>query len=141
MIWYSETADGIEPDDLDGFFVGWPNPPSPEAHLRLLRGSAAVVLARDGEPGRDGRVIGFITAITDGVIAAYIPLLEVLPTYQARGIGGELIRRMLAKLADYYMIDLLCDAELQPYYERFGMRRATGMMARNYERQAGRPAD
>ena len=141
MIWYSETADGIEPDDLDGFFVGWPNPPSPEAHLRLLRGSAAVVLARDGEPGRDGRVIGFITAITDGVIAAYIPLLEVLPNYQARGIGGELVRRMLAKLADYYMIDLLCDAELQPYYERFGMRRATGMMARNYERQAGRPAD
>lgn len=141
MIWYSETADGIEPDDLDGFFVGWPNPPSPEAHLRLLRGSAAVVLARDGEPGRHGRVIGFITAITDGVIAAYIPLLEVLPTYQARGIGGELVRRMLAKLADYYMIDLLCDAELQPYYERFGMRRATGMMARNYERQAGRPAD
>lgn len=139
MIWYSESTEGIAPEDLDGFFVGWPNPPSPETHLRLLRGSAAVVLARDGEPSQDGPVVGFITAVTDGVLAAYIPLLEVLPEYQERGIGGELVRRMLSRLSDYYMVDLLCDTDLQPYYERFGMHRATGMLARNYERQSGRP--
>lgn len=139
MIWYSSSADEVTADDLIGFFVGWPSPPAPETHLRLLRGSDAVVLARDGEPGHDGRVVGFITAITDGVLAAYIPLLEVLPEYQQRGIGGELVRQMLTRLADYYMVDLLCDADLQPFYERFGMRRASGMLARNYERQAGRP--
>jgi hypothetical protein len=32
----------------------------------------------------NGRVIGFITAVTDKVLSAYIPLLEVLPAY--RGI-------------------------------------------------------
>ncbi len=139
MIWYTDSTAGITPDDLAGFFVGWPNPPSPETHLRLLRGSGAVVLARDGEPERDGHVVGFITAITDGVLAAYIPLLEVLPEYQQQGIGGELVRRMLERLADYYMVDLLCDADLQPYYERFGMRRGTGMFVRNFELQPGRP--
>jgi ribosomal protein S18 acetylase RimI-like enzyme len=135
MIHYSTILDGVTADHLrGGFFVGWPNPPSAEAHLRLLRGSAKVVLARQGE---DGDVVGFITAISDGVMAAYIPLLEVLPAYQERGIGAELVRRMLDQLQDFYMVDLLCGPELQPYYEQFGMRRAVGMMVRNYDRQSG----
>lgn len=141
MIWYSESADDLTAADLQGFFVGWPNPPAPETHLRLLRGSSHIVLARDGEMEQGGAVVGFITAVSDGVLSAYIPLLEVLPEYQDRGIGSELVRRMVDRLSDYYMVDLLCDTELQPYYERFAMRRATGMMLRNYDRQAGRPVD
>jgi len=141
MIWYSESADDLTAADLQGFFVGWPNPPAPETHLRLLRGSSHIVLARDGEMEQGGAVVGFITAVSDGVLSAYIPLLEVLPEYQDRGIGSELVRRMLDRLSDYYMVDLLCDTELQPYYERFAMRRAAGMMLRNYDRQAGRSVD
>lgn len=141
MIWYSESADDLTAADLQGFFVGWPNPPAPKTHLRLLRGSSHIVLARDGEMEQGGAVVGFITAVSDGVLSAYIPLLEVLPEYQDRGIGSELVRRMLDRLSDYYMVDLLCDTELQPYYERFAMRRATGMMLRNYDRQAGRSVD
>ena len=34
-------------------------------------------------------------------------------------------------------VDLLCDAELQGFYARLGMRPASGMMLRNYERQSG----
>ena len=141
MIWYCESADDLTAADLQGFFVGWPNPPAPETHLRLLRGSSHIVLARDGEMDQGGAVVGFITAVSDGVLSAYIPLLEVLPEYQDRGIGSELVRRMVDRLSDYYMVDLLCDTELQPYYERFAMRRATGMMLRNYDRQAGRDVD
>jgi predicted N-acetyltransferase YhbS len=64
--------------------------------------------------------------------------LEVLPDYQHRGIGSELVRRMLAKFSDLYMIDLTCDVERQPFYEQFGMRPATGMMIRDFNNQAGR---
>ena len=138
MIDYTDSLDGITPATLAGFFDGWPNPPSPETHLRILAGSGAVVLAREIERGA---VVGFITAITDGVLSAYIPLLEVLPEYRGRGIGGELVRRMLAKLDGLYMIDLLCDADLQPWYTLHGMRPATGMMVRAYERQGGRMRD
>ena len=116
MIEYSESVDGVEARHLDGFFVGWPQPLSPERHLDLLRGSDHVVLARDGE-----RVVGFVTAISDGVLSAYVPLLEVLPEYQAQGIGTELVRRMLAKLESLYMVDLCCDADLEPFYRRLGL--------------------
>jgi hypothetical protein len=37
------------------------------------------------------------------------------------------------------MIDLLCDPDVQPFYGRLGMRPATGMLIRNYDRQSGRP--
>lgn len=136
MIRYTDSLDSIGADQLDGgFFVGWPNPPSPETHLRMLRGSAHVWLALDDD--KPDAVIGFVSAISDGVLAAYIPLLEVLPGYQRRGIGSELMRRMLQTLTGIYMVDLLCDAELQPYYERLGMHRAPAMLVRNFATQSG----
>lgn len=135
MIVYTEALDGVTADALrGGFFVGWPDPPSAEMHLRLLHQSDHVVLAVDDEIDS---VVGFVTAISDGVLCAYIPLLEVVPTYQGRGIGTELMRRMLVTLRRLYAVDLLCDPEVQPFYARLGMRPATGMMIRNYDRQSG----
>jgi ribosomal protein S18 acetylase RimI-like enzyme len=126
---YTDRLDGIEPRHLEGFFVGWPNSPSPERHLEILRGSAAVVLARDSQ-----NVVGFANAISDGVLSAYIPLLEVLPDYQGRGIGSELVRRLIDRLRGLYMIDLCCDAELEPFYRRLGfLTLDRGMGIRNYE--------
>lgn len=134
MIRYTESLDGIEPQDLDGFFVGWPSPPSPETHLQLLNGSDHAILAIDETTGR---VVGFVTAVSDGFLSAYIPLLEVLPDHQGQGIGSELTTRMLWRLRTLYMVDLRCDEAVQPFYERLGMRRALGMAVRNYERQSG----
>src|SRR3954452_21583622 len=105
----------MEPRHLEGFFVGWPKRPAAERHLEILRGSAAVVLARDAE-----NVVGFVNAISDGVLSAYIALLEVLPDYQGLGIGSELVRRLVDRLRGLYMIDLCCDAELEPFYRRLG---------------------
>jgi ribosomal protein S18 acetylase RimI-like enzyme len=134
MIRLLDATESITPEQLKGFFVGWPTPPTPEMHLRLLQKSDAVVLAVDDATPQ---VVGFITAISDGVLSAYIPLLEVLPAWQGQGIGHRLVERMLARLEPLYMVDLLCDADLQPFYARLGMRPATGMMVRNYARQRG----
>lgn len=136
MIEYTNSLDLVSVDQLrGGFFAGWPDPPSPEVHYRILAGSSAIVLAR--EPS--GAVVGFISAVSDGVSCAYIPHLEVLPAYQGQGIGAELVRRMLARLRHLYMIDLVCDPNVQPFYERLGMRPIVGMIARNYDRQACEP--
>ncbi|RHW38138.1 GNAT family N-acetyltransferase [Neobacillus notoginsengisoli] len=129
---YSHTLDGITAEMLSGFFVGWPNPPSLETHLKLLQNSSHIVLAMD-----DVKVVGFITAISDGVLSAYIPFLEVLPEYQSKGIGNELVNKMLEQLRGIYMIDLCCDDNLVPYYEKFGMFKSNGMLFRNYDRQSG----
>jgi ribosomal protein S18 acetylase RimI-like enzyme len=128
MIIYTGSLDGIGSEKLAGFFVGWPTPPSPDTHLEMLRRSAAVLLAVDDATGR---VVGFINAISDGVLSAFIPLLEVLPDYQGRGIGSELARRMLERLGDLYMVDLLCDPDLVPFYTRLGMTALHGMGKRN----------
>ena len=133
MIIYTDSLDNITPNDLHGFFVGWPQPPTPETHLRLLQGSYAVVLALN----ENGAVVGFITAISDGVMSATIPLLEVLPEYQHQGIGGQLVQLMLEKVRHLYAIDLTCDPDLQSFYGQFGMRPYTAMILRHYERQAG----
>ncbi len=133
MISYVDSAASVTPDQLDGFFVGWPDHPSSETHLKVLVNSDHVVLAVDDDTGM---VIGFITALSDGVLAAFIPLLEVLPAYQGRGIGTELVRRMLGKLSGLYAVDLICDPELQPFYTRLGMKPYTGMILRRYEAQA-----
>jgi GNAT superfamily N-acetyltransferase len=87
-----------------------------------------VVLAVDPA---SGDVVGFITAIGDGGLVAFIPLLEVLPAWRGQGIGRELVRRMLARLADRYAIDLVCDEDQVPFYERLGGTRGRAIMWRN----------
>jgi ribosomal protein S18 acetylase RimI-like enzyme len=130
---YSESADGITVGQLEGFFKGWPNPPSAKTLLRILQSSDHIVLAREEE---SGRVVGFITAISDGISAAYIPHLEVIASLQGHGIGSELVRRMVSRLRSLYMVDLVCDPDLQPFYERLGFRPYTAMVIRNYDRQS-----
>lgn len=132
---YRSNLDGIGVEQLsEHFFDGWPSPPSKATFLRLLEQSYAAELAVDDETGM---VIGFIQAISDGVLSAYIPLLEVVPEFQGKGIGTALTERMLKRLQGLYMIDLLCDTETQPFYEKQGMRRASGMMVRHYSNQNG----
>ena len=87
---YTTVIEDITSNQLNGFFVGWPNPPSPEVHLKLLEKSSHAVLAVDDE---SANVVGFITAISDGVLSAYIPFLEVLPPFQGQGIGQQLLKK------------------------------------------------
>ena len=134
IIAYTSSLEDVCAEMLDGgFFIDWLNPPSPLAHLRILQGSYLVWLAIDTKANN---VVGFINAISDGVLSAYIPLLEVLPDYQNKGIGSELVFRMLDSLKHLYMVDVLCDPHLQKYYAKFGMHDATGSILRNYERQS-----
>jgi GNAT superfamily N-acetyltransferase len=129
VIEYVEDPAGLNADQLGGgFFEGWPTPPSPERHLAHLRGAEVSIVAVDPA---DGMVVGFVTAIGDGTLTAFVPLLEVLPAYRGRGIGRELVRRVLARLADRYSIDLVCDPGLVPFYERLGGTVGTAIHWRN----------
>jgi GNAT superfamily N-acetyltransferase len=105
------------------FFEGWPSPPSEETFHAALRGSYAVEFAIVG----NDRVVGFVNALSDGVVAAFIPWLEVAPEYRGRGVGSRLMRRMLDRLGHLYSVDLLCDPPLVNYYRRFGLDPIPGM--------------
>ncbi len=128
MIYYTDDLASVREDMLHGFFVGWPRRPSARQHLAVLRGSYRSVVAIDEAAGR---VAGFVNMLSDGVLTAFIPWLEVLPGYQGQGVGGELMRRILDGTDRFYSVDLVCDAALVPYYARFGMLSASSALLRH----------
>lgn len=137
MVTFQNTLEGITPQMLNGgFFVEWGKiHPSPEKHLAILQNSAYIVLAIDDEINK---VVGFINAVSDKLLSAYIPLLEVLPPYKIRGIGVELVKRLMEQLKDFYMIDLTCDEKHIPFYEKLGMMRYNVVIIRNQDKRGGR---
>ena len=134
MYEYTKDLSCIQPGDLDGFFVGWPNPPSREKHLELLKCSyrSFVVVEQESR-----KVVGFVNAVSDGVLTAYIPLLEVLPEHKGVGIGSKLVDLMLDELSGLYMIDICHDEYMAPFYKRFGAMESHASIFRNYAAQAG----
>ncbi|MCL2365149.1 MAG: GNAT family N-acetyltransferase [Defluviitaleaceae bacterium] len=132
---YTTDVNNVTADMLEGFFVGWPNPPSSAMHLKILQSSYRAVVAIDADMNR---VVGFINAVSDGVLSAYIPLLEVVETHQGKGIGRQLVTRMLDECKDLYMVDICHDAELAPYYAQFGALQGHASIFRNYAAQSGK---
>ena len=132
MITYTDKIKDLKPEQLVGFFVGWPHPPSTNTHLKILQNSFRCILAMDGM-----RIVGFINAISDGILSVYIPLLEVLPQYQKKGVGSKLVKMMLEELSDFYLIDLVCDDKVKYFYKKFGMQHFNAMGIRNMDCQNG----
>lgn len=126
MITYQDTLEGVNPSQLEGFFIDWPKPLTGCRFYEVLSGSQNIWIARDGD-----QVVGFINSVGDGGFSAFIPLLEVRPQYQGRGIGSELVRRMMDTLSDHYSVDLVCETDLIPFYERAGLTKLTAMSSRN----------
>jgi ribosomal protein S18 acetylase RimI-like enzyme len=71
----------------------------------------------DGE-----KLIGYIDTVSNGVTDAYIQDLMVNPEYQDKGIGTELMNRTIAYLKErkIFMISVLFEEKLLPFYKRFG---------------------
>ena len=129
---YIHSAENIEHLKLNGFFVDWPDSPSPQRHLDILRASHGVELAIDTSTNQ---VVGFINVISDGIYSAYIPLLEVLPAYQGQGIGKELLNRIVARYHHLYILDACCDESVEEFYASKDFIKVSGMVRRNFESQ------
>lgn len=68
------------------------------------------------------KLVGFVDCVSNGVTDAYIQDLMVHPDFQGKGIGTELMNKMIEHLkeAGIYMISVLYDEELKDFYSRFG---------------------
>ena len=129
MIIYCDDIHDIFQGQLYGFFVGWKKPLTAESHYALLKGSTHFIAAVDNETDK---IVGFVTALSDGINSSFIPLLEVLPEYQGCGIGTTLMQKILTKLENVANVDLTCDIAVQSFYERFEMFKSNGMVLRKY---------
>jgi predicted N-acetyltransferase YhbS len=64
----------------------------------------------------------------------------VLSAHRGKGIGTEVVRRLLEMLDGLYMIDVMCDDDIRPFYERLGFAGSSGAIIHNYDWRAP-PAD
>jgi ribosomal protein S18 acetylase RimI-like enzyme len=70
---------------------------------------------------RENKLVGMGRIISDGVITGVICGVCVLPDYQSRGIGKEVISRLIQYCEQKRVIpQLLCVEKLEPYYEKLG---------------------
>jgi GNAT superfamily N-acetyltransferase len=73
--------------------------------------------------------------ISDGIITGILCGVCVSPDYQSKGIGKEIIDKLVHYCEQNRVIpQLLCDAALEPYYEKHGFRKFTIGMTKDIKR-------
>lgn len=88
-----------------------------EQLLQAVKNSQFVVAAWEGE-----RLVGFGRVLTDGVMHAMIYEMIIHPDYQGRGIGTQIIRKLIAWCDEHKIHDvqLFCARGKRGFYEKNG---------------------
>ena len=97
----------------------WSAAEKPEQLQRALADSHALVSAWVGD-----KLVGLGNAISDGHLVVYYPHLLVLPEFQHRGIGRELVRLLQAKYVGFHQQVLIADGAAVEFYRKCGFERA-----------------
>jgi ribosomal protein S18 acetylase RimI-like enzyme len=71
---------------------------------------------------RDGQLIGFVRAVTDGRFRAYIEDCVVSQHCRRDGVATELLAVLMRDLANIDVVSLFCSPELVPVYKQSGFR-------------------
>ncbi|MGG4091088.1 GNAT family N-acetyltransferase [Paenibacillus sp. FSL W8-0187] len=81
------------------------------------------------------KLVGMGRLVSDGVITGVICGLGVHPGYQSRGIGREILHRLVEHCEKFGVFpQLMCEEELEPYYEKLGFQRFTIGMKKDIQR-------
>lgn len=113
-----ETLDLPQVVELYGS-VGWSAyTRDTEALTGSLRGSDFVCIAEE-----DGQLLGLARALSDGFTICYLQDVLVAPSAQRRGIGAELVRRVMAAHEKVRQFVLLTDDEpgQHAFYRSLGL--------------------
>jgi ribosomal protein S18 acetylase RimI-like enzyme len=106
--------------------AGWEFRASDPVRLaEMVAGSKYISTAHDGTV-----LVGFARAISDGVSNAFIASVCVLPEYRRRGIGGELVRRLMEG-RDTIRFVLHAHPDKHGFYKALGFEDAVNFLVRN----------
>ncbi|MDD9877865.1 MAG: GNAT family N-acetyltransferase [Magnetovibrio sp.] len=124
-ITWTETTDGVDREELAALYRAAPLGDKPPGELELVfTNSRYVCFLHDG-----GRLVGAGRALADGRDCSYICDVALLPDYQGRGLGAEIVGRLVERSEGHKKIILYSVPGTEPFYERFGFRRMTTAMA------------
>jgi GNAT superfamily N-acetyltransferase len=96
--------------------VGWSRPGSEEDIAEVLEAGPAVG-AWDGD-----RLVGFVRALSDGHLAAYVEDVMVHQDYRRDGVGGQIMARLLKEIGQVANLNLFCELPVVQFYEGNGFR-------------------
>jgi ribosomal protein S18 acetylase RimI-like enzyme len=92
----------------------------PERFRRMMEGADRTVVALDAD-----RVVGFARALFDDASNGYISMVAVAVDRQGRGIGRELVRRLMAVKEPRQITWVLRSArESTGFWEKMGFRKS-----------------
>jgi GNAT superfamily N-acetyltransferase len=98
---------------------GWSSAQKPELLHKGLHASHSLITAWDGN-----KLVGLGNAISDGYLVVYYPHMLVLPDYQGRGIGTQLMRRLMLRYQGFHQHMLVADGRALDFYRKCGFERA-----------------
>jgi len=96
--------------------VGWSRPVN-EEELREVLEVGPAVGAWDGE-----RLVGFVRALSDGHLVAYVEDVMVHQDYRRGGVGDRIMPRLLREIKRSANVSLFCERPVARFYERNGFR-------------------
>lgn len=107
----------ITPAYLEDLFlsVEWASGNYPDMLSAAMKNSDTVFTAWD-----EGKLIGLVNALDDGVMTSYIHFLLVNPAYQSFGVGRELLSLIKDKYKDYLRIVLISYNDKVGFYQNCG---------------------
>jgi GNAT superfamily N-acetyltransferase len=109
---------------LDGVLAlyranSWSSAEKPDLLHKAILASHSLVTAWDGD-----KLVGLGNSISDGHLVVYYPHLLVLPEYQNRGIGTQLMRVLMARYSGFHQQILVADGRAIDFYRKCGFERA-----------------
>jgi GNAT superfamily N-acetyltransferase len=104
----------------------WPDLPVAETWQKMLTASDVVFALVDRSPDR---LVGFARILTDDTYLAIVLDVVVAAGYRERGLGRMLLDAIVThpRLADIQSLELVCQPDLIPFYQRWGFTDAVGM--------------
>jgi len=103
--------------------AGWWGRDMPDNHSlvkQIIKGSHCFMIAKE-----DDKIVGMGRAISDRASDSYIQDLTVISSYRGKGIGAEILKRLVSRLESdgIKWIGLIAEGNSDDFYSNFGFKK------------------
>ena len=124
LVW-SHSIDSLDWNELSALYHAAPlGNKNPEGLRTAFTNSMFKCFVRE-----DGRLVGVGRALADGSDCSYICDVALLPTHQGRGLGKQIVSKLVDMSAGHKKIILYAVPGKEAFYRKLGFKRMSTAMA------------